>query len=123
MVSEDYATRSIRDMARTLTRMVLNEEEPCREFPEGSGEADGYRHLTALADAGEINEAENRLLESADPESPDYFRLAMAFYLHLNEMQEDFLDDHDYSKEEVAEGIRSLGEDFGYCYDTSLLLL
>lgn len=122
MVSEDYATRSIRDMARTLTKMVLNEEAPLRTFPEGSEEGAGYLQLTALADAGEINEAENRLLEWEDPESPAYFRLAMAFYLHLNEMPEDFLDSYQYSKEEVAGGIQALGEAFGYFYDADLLL-
>ena len=122
MVSEDYATRSIRDMARTLTKMVLNEEEILRTFPEGSEEEAGYQQLTALADAGEINEAENRLLEWEDSESPAYFRLAMAFYLHLNEMPEDFLDSHQYSKEEVAGGIQTLGETFGYLYDADLLL-
>lgn len=71
-------------------KMVLNEEEPLRTFPEDSEESAGYRQLVALADA--------------------------------NEMPEDFLDSHQYSKEEVVEGIRTLGKDFGYFYDEELRL-
>ena len=105
MVSEDYATRSIRDMARTLTRMVLNEEEPCREFTEGSGEADGYRHLTALADAGEINEAENRLYGLMETGGGEELEMALIFYSHLNEKSNDFLEAHDFSREEIKAGL------------------
>lgn len=125
MVSEDYATRAIRDMVRALGKMVLNEELIRYELPEeaeDSAEDALYRKLLNLADAGEINEAENLLSGELDPENPEHFRLAMAFYLHLNEMTEDFLDDHDYSKEEIADGARSVGEDFGYRYDFELLL-
>ncbi|WP_434309380.1 DUF6483 family protein [Hominifimenecus sp. rT4P-3] len=121
MVSEDYATRAIRDMVRVLAKMVLNEEvvsEPSEDSPEDQL----YRKLLALADAGEINEAENLLSEELDTENLEHFRLAMAFYLHLNEMEEDFLDEHDYSKEEIADGVRSVGENFGYRYDFELLV-
>ena len=95
MVSEDYATRAIRDMVRALGKMVLNEELIRYELPEeaeDSAEDALYRKLLILADAGEINEAENLLSEELDPENPEHFRLAMAFYLHLNEMAEYFLD-------------------------------
>lgn len=125
MVSEDYATRAIRDMVRVLGKMVLNEELIRYELPEeaeDSAEDALYRKLLDLADAGEINEAENLLSEELDSENMEHFRLAMAFYLHLNEMTEDFLDDHGYSKEEIADGARSVGEDFGYRYDFELLL-
>lgn len=125
MVSEDYATRAIRDMVRMLAKMVLNEEVVCYELSEpgeDSPEDALYRRLLVLADAGEINEAENLFSEELDTENLEHFRLAMAFYLHLNEMEEDFLDEHDYSKEEIADGVRNVGEDFGYRYDFELLL-
>ena len=35
------------------------------------------------------------------------------FYLYLNDMDVDYLDDHDYSREEILDGLKSLAEDWG----------
>ena len=34
-------------------------------------------------------------------------------YLYLNDMDVDYLDDHDYSREEILDGLKSLAEDWG----------
>lgn len=46
-------------------------------------------------------------------EDKTYLELALSFYLYLNDFDDDFLDDHDYSREEILDGIRMLGEDWG----------
>ena len=43
----------------------------------------------------------------------DYLELTLSFYLYLNDMEGDFLDDHGYSREEVLEGMKDLASDWG----------
>ena len=45
--------------------------------------------------------------------APAYLELALTFYLYLNDMDGDYLDDHDYSREEILDGLKSLAEDWG----------
>ena len=39
-----------------------------------------------------------------------HFEVALGFYDYLNELPEEFLEEHDYSKEEVKEGAQSLAD-------------
>ena len=65
------------------------------------------------AEQGDIIDAENLLLTQMEPEDDTYLELALTFYLRLNDMDTDFLDDHDYSREEILEGVKSLAEEWG----------
>ena len=64
-----------------------------------------------MIDAGEINEAENQLLDRLEGymESGEIdgitLETALEIYGHINEKEDDFLEEHDYSREEIEEGI------------------
>ena len=66
-----------------------------------------------LAEEGKINEAENELYMGMVEDDVDYLELALTFYLYLNDMDGDFLDDNGYSREEVLEGMKDLASDWG----------
>ena len=68
-----------------------------------------------LIDEGRINEAENRLCDYLDQGSGSREELAAAlgFYDHLSGCSEDFLEEHDYSREEIYDGLRELAARFG----------
>ena len=66
-----------------------------------------------MADRGEINEAENILLGDFPENTPGYGIMVADFYQHLDEFEDDFLEEHDYSREEVLEGLESLAEEYG----------
>ena len=72
-----------------------------------------FQKVMDLAKNGEINEAENTLYEGMQEDDVDYLELALTFYLYLNDMDSDFLDDHGYSREEVLEGMKDLASDWG----------
>lgn len=116
---QDYIMRLIRDMARMIARLLLDEDSPAyvlQEDESQDSEEDAvYRELTGLADRGRINEAENRLSDYLDQGSGSRKELgvALGFYVHLSEFSEDFLEEHDYSREEIYDGIRELSERFG----------
>lgn len=114
-VAEDYLLRSIQDISRLIATLLLGKESV--DFEENE-EADGeiknlYKQLVALAEEGNINEAENLLSEEMREEDKIYLELALSFYLYLNQFDDDFLDDHDYSREEILDGVRMLGEEWG----------
>ena len=71
------------------------------------------KELMKMADAGRINEAENILLESLDTSRKSDLRAALIFYDHINDFSDDFLEEHNYSREEIKDGIKSVVEDFG----------
>ncbi len=114
-VSEDYLLRSIQDISRLISTLLLGKDrvdfEELEDVEEESRKL--YEQLILMADEGDINGAENLLSEEMKEGDKTYLELALSFYLYLNDFDDDFLDDHDYSREEVLDGIRLLGEDWG----------
>ena len=116
---QDYIMRLIKDMARMIARLLLGKDSPAYELPEEEEEDSGadaaYRELARLIDEGRINEAENRLCDYLDQGSGSREELAAAlgFYDHLSGCSEDFLEEHDYSREEIYDGLRELAARFG----------
>ena len=123
MVEKDYIMRIIHEMVRTVLKLIFHIEEGTEEefvFAEGTNR-DFYQQLCLLAEEGKINQAENMLYEYLESESwteeegkPEHLKLSLAFYDYLNEKTSDFLEDHDFSREEVAEGIKSVMKRYGY---------
>ena len=72
-----------------------------------------YRDIIEMADRGKINEAENILLDELDTGDLNMFEIALCFYLYLAHLDEDFLEEHRYTREEIGEGMEALVEDFG----------
>lgn len=116
-VQDDHMIRNIQDIGRLIAKLLLHEQMPDYRVPENEeeySEADKlFAGIITLADEGEINQAENELLVNMVEDDMDYLELALTFYLYLNDMDGDFLDDHDYSREEVLEGMKALAEDWG----------
>ena len=90
-VKQDYLMRMINDIVRGLALVLTGKKEVRYELPEeeekDSGADAAYRELARLIDEGRINEAENRLC--------------------------DYLEEHDYSREEIYDGLRELAARFG----------
>ena len=72
-----------------------------------------YRRLKDLADAGDINGAENELYECLDTSDRAYLEMALAFYMYLNQLDDDALYTANFSRGEIAEGINSVSAQFG----------
>lgn len=70
--------------------------------------------LEKLVDQGDINEAENILLESIDDTKNEEIAAAILFYQYVSEKDNDFLALHNYSKEEALEGLKALADRAGY---------
>lgn len=114
---DDYVMRTISDLVRAIARLVLGKNDMDYELPEDeSGYTDmdrTYRKLKDMADAGDINGAENFLSDKLNPPDPDGLEMALAFYMYLNQMNDETLFSASYSREEIAEGINSVCAEYG----------
>ena len=72
-----------------------------------------YRQLKDMADAGDINGAENYLSDQLDPQDIDRLEMALTFYMYLNQMKDDTLFEANYSREEIVDGINSVCAEYG----------
>lgn len=118
MVEQDYIMRIIHEAVRTLLKLLFNRNESESTVFQNKEKEEKYERLLNLVDLGEINEAENQLLEDFDPSDEKDFEMALLFYSYLNERSNDFLEKHEYSRLEIVEGLNSVAEMSGY---TSLM--
>lgn len=122
---KDYIMRIIKQLARVLFSLMLGKQYQSVELPqenkyEVSGKA--LEEFEKMVDAGYINEAENMLLESIDYAQKEEVLAAILFYQYISEKEDEFLAAHNYSKEEVLDGMKRLAEKQGYGSISSLLM-
>ena len=63
MFEQDYVMKLIKEMVRAILKLLFNidTESPTVELLENKEEQETLENLLDMVDAGEINEAENRL--------------------------------------------------------------
>lgn len=112
---KDYMMRIISEVIRMLTKLILG-----RDFDSGREEdlsvelAVQYQRYVGLVDGGEIGTAEDLLLENLDVSDQEYLQMGLMLYQHMNEKTESFLKEHDFSKEEILDGVKYLVDCYGY---------
>lgn len=116
MVEQDYIMRIIHEVIRTFLKLVFHIDEEKQEEVqfEDSETAGSFETLCAMADRGEINEAENILYEELEEGNLEYLKMAVLFYEHLNKMNNEYLEKCDYSRQEVADGMKQIMKRYGY---------
>ena len=114
---KDYIMRMIKEMVRVLFSLMLGKKYVSVELPDEnkySVSGKGLDDFLRMVDYGQINEAENMLLENIDYGSKKENLAAIRFYQYIGEKDEDFLIKHNYSKEEALDGIKMLAEKSGF---------
>ncbi len=114
---DDYVMRTISDLVKAIARLFLGKDNVDYDLPtdeKQDTEMDSrFRRLTAMAEAGDLNGAENLLFEEVDPADKNYLEMSLAFYMYLNEFDDDFLYTNNYSREEIVDGINAISAEFG----------
>lgn len=108
--------RQIKMLGQLLVRLLLHSDKVTYELPAQKPEAQAdvlYLELCRLVSEGRINEAENRLYEAMETRDEGTLRVAVDFYLQLNERDDDFLEAHDFTRGEIEEGLRLTAERYG----------
>lgn len=109
----DMIMRQVRDMARMLAKILFGKDTPTYEVEQTelqTSSDDLYTRLTAMVKQGKINQAENMLYDELERDEEGALEVALGFYDYLNELPSEFLAMHDYSREEINEGIKALAD-------------
>lgn len=115
MYEQDYIMRLIKEMVRAILKLLFHiESEPqLEELVEDTEQKAVLEELLSRVDDGDINGAENRLYELLADGKTENLQIALLFYSYLNDRDDDFLKAHDYSREEIKEGLKTIASDYG----------
>ena len=108
---QDYIMRLIHGIALVLARLLLgrqmeNEGEIATILDKQEKEQNDL--LLRMVDEGKINRAEERLfdlLENASWDDRHKAAVAICFYSHVNDKDDEFLEKADFTREEIMEGL------------------
>jgi len=112
MYHQDWLMRQIEAISAFLA-FLLTQRRPSSHAEEAtvrevspSGEC--FDRISALLRAGRICEAENELFRRADGEDEEALRTGVWFYGEVNKLSDGELAARDFSREEIADGLRDL---------------
>ena len=114
---KDYIMRLIKEMVRVLFSLVFGKKYVSVELEkENKYEVSGknLKNFLDMIDLGQINEAENILLDSIDYTNKNEVMTVALFYQYLSEKDSKFLENNNYTKEEVLSGFKQLLMKSGY---------
>lgn len=114
---KDYIMRMIKEMVRMLISLVLGKSYVQVELPPESKYGISGDRLTKwkeMIDKGYINDAENILLDSMDYTNREMIAELVFFYEYTSEKDDAFLEQNNYSREEILEGLKQLASRTGY---------
>lgn len=114
---KDYIMRMIKEMVRVLFSLAFGKKYVSVELEkENKYEVSGknLKDFLGMIDLGQVNEAENILLDSIDYTNKNELMAAALFYQHLSEKDNEFLENNNYTKEEVFSGFKQLLMQSGY---------
>ena len=116
MFKHDYILRQIEIISIALCKLLFKKNNAEYRLPEENKytRAD-FLHikLKNLINNGNINEAEDLLFDEMDKNDKRYLELAIDFYVRLNKFDDDYLEVHNYSREEVYQGLEDVKNIFG----------
>lgn len=121
---KDYIMRMIKEATRVLFTLLSGKKYTHIELPQenkyevSGNKLDVYKEM---ADQGNINEAENILLENIDYNNKDEVIAAVFFYQYISNKGDSFLRQNNYSEEELYEGLKELARKAGYENTNSIL--
>ena len=114
---KDYIMRMIKEMVKILFSLICGKKYVSVELEkENKYEVSGknLKSFLDMIDSGQINEAENILLDNIDYANNDEVMAAAFFYQYLSEKDSEFLINNNYTKEEVLSGFKQLLVQSGY---------
>ena len=114
---KDYIMRMIKEMVRVLFSLAFGKKYVSVELEkENKYEVSGknLKIFLNMIDLGQINEPENILLDSIDYTNKNEVMAVALFYQYLSEKDNQFLENNNYTKEEVLSGFKQLLMKSGY---------
>ena len=124
MYEEDYIMRTIKEMVRTLLKLLFNidTKSPSAELLEDTADQQTLNELLYMVDDGSINETENKIYDITDDGDKTDLEIALLFYAYLNDKPDAFLENHNYSRDEIKSGLKDVTTKYGVDEFTDMFL-
>jgi len=124
LFEQDYVMRLIREMVRAILKFLFNidTDSPSAELLKDSEKEQTFEELLNMVDDGFINEAENRIYEITEEGKKIDLEMALLFYTYLNDKSDKFLEEHNYSRDEIKAGLEDITARYGVGGFTEMFL-
>ena len=115
MFEQDYVMRLIQEMVRAILKLLFNidTDSPSAELLEDAKEQQTLDELLDMVDNGFINEAENKIYEITEEGKKTDLEMALLFYSYLNDKSDEFLEAHNYGRDEIKAGLKDITVRYG----------
>ena len=115
MFEQDYVMRLIKEMVRDILKLLFNidTDSPSAELLEDAKEQQTLDELLDMVDNGFINEAENKIYEITEEGKKTDLEMALLFYSYLNDKSDEFLEAHNYGRDEIKAGLKDITVRYG----------
>ena len=115
MFEQDYVMRLIKEMVRAILKLLfhMDTDPPSTELLEAAKERQTLDELLDMVDNGFINEAENKIYEITQEGKKTDLAIALLFYSYLNDKSDEFLEAHNFSREEIKTGLTDITVKYG----------
>lgn len=116
LLEQDWLMRRIETLVRLAARLFWGKDAVTYEIADDQpcGETDLlHRELLELLARGAFCEAEDALFDQMRWKTEQELLLAVDFYQRLNRFSDQELEAHDFSREEIDQGLREVLDRFG----------
>ena len=110
MIEQDYIMRLIKELVRMTLKVFFNidTESPIIENLKDEESKNIMNELIDMVEHGEINEAENMLFQLIESKDERHLQIALLFYYFLNEKSDEFLENHNFNRDEIRMGLKDV---------------
>lgn len=108
MFEQDYIMRLIKEMIRTILKLLFNidTQSPTIELIKNDEDKATLETLLDMVDRGDINKAENKIFEIVEDKAN--LEMALLFYSYLNDKSDDFLMENNFSRKELQDDLKGI---------------
>ena len=121
---QDWLCKQIDMLVRFVAKVVFGKDtsESTRLVEESTEGTDLlYRDIKELLIKGEICQAENLLFDNLDVNNKSNLALAIDFYRRLNELTNEELEKHFFSRMEIRDGLKTVMGMYGLTFGDEFL--
>lgn len=116
MYEQDYIMRTISNLIKVLSKIIFGKDRAIYELSEDERYKQSdklHKELLLLLSEEKINEAENLIFEELNPKDNRQMMVAIDFYQRLNNLDDEFLQQNNFSRKEIEEGLKDIAKRAG----------
>lgn len=109
--TQDYLIREIEAIGRYIAKLVFKKDTIAYEIKNHDNYSQTdilYNEIQLLIKQSKICEGENILFKNLDENNVEYLKLAVAFYQEINKLDDEKLEQCNFSRDEVLEGLHDI---------------